>query len=83
MGGPERFRQIVDNLAALVAELDRTLVPAIEAVSGPAPDWYKPKPTALTEASLSRDESAWAGVKYSRRQGFLDHYAMPLGGSRE
>jgi hypothetical protein len=43
MGGPERFRQIVDNLAALVAELDRTFVPAIEAVSGPAPDWYKPE----------------------------------------
>jgi hypothetical protein len=43
MGGPERFRQIVDNLAALVAELDRTFVPAIEVVSGPAPDWYKPE----------------------------------------
>ena len=43
MGGPERFRQIVDNLAALVAELDGTFVPAIEAVSGPAPDWYKPE----------------------------------------
>jgi hypothetical protein len=43
MGGPERFRQIVDNPAALVAELDRTFVPAIEAISGPAPDWYKPE----------------------------------------
>jgi len=43
MGDPERFRQIVDNLAALVAELDRTFVPAIEAISGPAPDWYKPE----------------------------------------
>jgi hypothetical protein len=43
MGGPERFRQIIDNLAALVAELDRTFVPAIEAISGPAPDWYKPE----------------------------------------
>jgi hypothetical protein len=43
MGGPERFRQIVDNLAALIAELDRTFVPAIEAISGPAPDWYKPE----------------------------------------
>src|SRR5271155_924169 len=43
MGGPERFRQIVDNLAALVAELDRTFVPAIEAIAGPAPDWYKPE----------------------------------------
>ena len=43
MGGPERFRQIVENLAALVAELDRTFVPAVEAISGPAPDWYKPE----------------------------------------
>ncbi len=43
MGGPERFRQIVDNLAALVAELDRTFVPAIEAAAGSAPDWYKPE----------------------------------------
>jgi len=43
IGGPERWRQIVDNLAALVAELDRTFVPAIEAASGPAPDWYRPE----------------------------------------
>jgi hypothetical protein len=43
IGGPERWQQIVDNLAALVAELDRTFVPAIEAISGPSPDWYKPE----------------------------------------
>ena len=43
MGGPERWRQIVDNLAALVAELDRSFVPAIEAISGPSPDWYRPE----------------------------------------
>ncbi len=43
MGGPERWRQIVDNLAALVAELDRSFVVAIEAISGPAPDWYRPE----------------------------------------
>jgi hypothetical protein len=43
IGGPERWRQIVDNLAALVAELDRSFVPAIEAISGPAPDWYRPE----------------------------------------
>jgi hypothetical protein len=43
MGGPERWRQIVDNLAALVAELDRSFVPAIQAISGPAPDWYQPE----------------------------------------
>jgi hypothetical protein len=37
IGGPERWRQIVENLAALVAALDRDFVPAIEAVSGPSP----------------------------------------------
>src|SRR5579862_1259426 len=42
IGGPERWQQIVENLAALVAEMDRTFVPAIEAISGPSPDWYKP-----------------------------------------
>jgi hypothetical protein len=43
IGGPERWKQIVENLAAVVAELDRTFVPAIEAVSGPAPEWYRPE----------------------------------------
>jgi hypothetical protein len=43
IGGSERWQKIVDNLAALVAELDRTVVPAIEAISGPSPDWYKPE----------------------------------------
>ena len=43
IGGPERWQQIVDNLAALVTEFDRTFVPAIEAISGPSPDWYKPE----------------------------------------
>ncbi|MFZ0678768.1 hypothetical protein [Candidatus Binatus sp.] len=43
IGGPERWQQIVDNIAALIAELDRTFVPAIEAISGPSPDWYKPE----------------------------------------
>ena len=43
IGGPERWQQIVDNLAALVAELDRTFVPAVEAVSGPSPQWYTPE----------------------------------------
>jgi hypothetical protein len=43
IGGPERWPQIVDNLAALTAELDRSLVPAIEAIAGPAPDWYRPE----------------------------------------
>lgn len=43
IGGAERWQQIVDNLAALVAELDRTFVPAVEAASGPSPEWYKPE----------------------------------------
>ncbi|HJQ60195.1 MAG TPA: hypothetical protein VJ890_25040 [Vineibacter sp.] len=42
IGGPERWQQIVDNLAALVAELDRSLVPAIEAAARPSPAWYRP-----------------------------------------
>jgi len=45
IGGPDNWRQIVENLAVLVAELDRSFVPAIEAVSGPAPDWYRPDST--------------------------------------
>ena len=43
IGGPERWQQIVENLAALVAELDRTLVPAVEAAAGPTPEWYRPE----------------------------------------
>ena len=42
MGGPEQWRQIVENLAALAAELDRSFVPAVEAISGPSPEWYNP-----------------------------------------
>jgi hypothetical protein len=43
IGDAKRWRQIVENLAALVAELDRTFVPEIEAIAGPAPDWYQPE----------------------------------------
>jgi hypothetical protein len=43
IGGPERWQQIVDNLAALVARLDQSFVPEIEAVSGPAPAWFLPE----------------------------------------
>lgn len=42
IGTPERWRHIVENLGALVAELDRTFVPAVEAVTGPSPAWYEP-----------------------------------------
>lgn len=43
IGDAERWQKIVDNLAATVAELDRTFVPEVEAISGPSPDWYKPQ----------------------------------------
>ena len=43
IGDAERWQQLVDNLAALVTELDRSFVPAIEAASGPAPEWYRPE----------------------------------------
>jgi len=43
IGNAENWQKIVDNLAALVAELDRTYVPAIEAAAGPTPDWYRPE----------------------------------------
>ena len=42
IGGPERWRQIVDNLAALVERLDQSFVPEIEAISGPSPQWFRP-----------------------------------------
>ena len=43
IGDADRWQQLVDNLAALVIELDRSFVPAIEAASGPAPEWYRPE----------------------------------------
>jgi len=43
IGDADRWQQLVDNLAALVTELDRSFVPAIEAASGPAPEWYRPE----------------------------------------
>ena len=43
IGGPEWWRQIVEKLAALAAECDRGFVPAVTAVSGPAPAWYRPE----------------------------------------
>jgi len=43
IGDAERWRKIVENLAALVAELNRTLVPEIERAAGPTPEWYLPE----------------------------------------
>ena len=43
IGDADRWQKIVENLAALVRELDRTLVPEIERAAGPSPDWYQPE----------------------------------------
>jgi len=43
IGDPDRWQKIVENLGALVRELDRSLVPEIEAAVGPSPEWYKPE----------------------------------------
>jgi hypothetical protein len=42
IGDAAHWQKLVDNMAAIVAELDRTFVPAIEAAAGPAPQWFKP-----------------------------------------
>ena len=39
----DNWRKIVENLGALVAELDRTLVNEIETAVGASPEWYKPE----------------------------------------
>jgi hypothetical protein len=39
----EHWEKIVENLGALVAELERTFVPEIEAATGPSPEWYQPE----------------------------------------
>ena len=43
IGNPERWGKIVDNLAILVATLDRSFVPEIEAIAGPSPEWFRPE----------------------------------------
>ena len=43
IGGPNRWRQIVENLAHLVATLDRSFVPEVEAILGPSPEWFQPE----------------------------------------
>ena len=43
IGNAERWGKIVDNLAALVAALDRSFVPEIEAITGPSPAWFRPE----------------------------------------
>jgi hypothetical protein len=43
IGDAENWQKIVENLGALVAELERTFVPEIEAVTGSSPEWYQPE----------------------------------------
>ena len=43
IGDAAQWQKIVENLAALVAELDRSFVPEIEAAAGPSPEWYQPE----------------------------------------
>ena len=43
IGDAERWTKIVENLGALVKELDRTFVQDIERAAGPSPEWYRPE----------------------------------------
>ena len=43
IGDAARWQKIVQNLGALVAELDRTFVPEVESAGGAAPEWYQPE----------------------------------------
>ena len=43
IGDAAHWQKLVDNMAAIAAELDRTFVPAIEAAASSAPEWYRPE----------------------------------------
>ena len=43
IGDSDQWQKIVENLAALVAELERSFVPEIEKAAGPSPEWYRPQ----------------------------------------
>jgi len=43
IGDAEHWAKIVANIAALVAELDRSFVPEVERAAGPSPEWYTPE----------------------------------------
>jgi hypothetical protein len=43
IGDAEQWSKIVENLAALVKELDRSFVPDVERAAGPSPAWFKPE----------------------------------------
>jgi hypothetical protein len=42
-GDADRWQKIVENLGAMVRELDRSLVAEIEGAVGPSPEWYQPE----------------------------------------
>ncbi len=42
IGDAAQWQKIVDNLAAMVRELDRSFTPEIEQAAGPSPVWYEP-----------------------------------------
>jgi hypothetical protein len=42
IGDAAQWQKIVENLAAMVRELDRGFVPEIEEAAGPTPAWYQP-----------------------------------------
>jgi hypothetical protein len=41
IGDAAQWQKIVDNLVAMVRELDRSFVPEIEQAAGPSPAWYQ------------------------------------------
>lgn len=43
IGGAERWQKIVENLGAMVSELERCFVPDVEKAAGPSPEWYEPE----------------------------------------
>jgi hypothetical protein len=43
IGDADQWTKIVENLAALVKELDRSFVPDVERAGGPSPEWYRPE----------------------------------------
>jgi hypothetical protein len=42
IGDAAQWQKIVENLAAMVRQLDRSFVPEIEQAAGPSPAWYQP-----------------------------------------
>ena len=42
IGDAEQWQKIVEHLAAMVRELERSFVPAVEAAAGPSPPSYEP-----------------------------------------